>query len=84
MRTDWLQMLDKQWEERYTTYSDDFEFWPEWLFQYLNELTLGEAIEIAYLMWKSEQHRLKPKYDSMRVLAPPVKQYNATMEEYNK
>ena len=30
-----------------------FDFWSEWLFQYHNELTLGESIEIDYLNWKS-------------------------------
>ena len=38
------------WDEIDTPYVDDFEFYPEWLFQYFNELPLGEDIESAYLM----------------------------------
>ena len=56
-------------------------FLPKWLFQYYNDLPLGESIESAYLMWKSEQHRLTPKYDIMRSLVPLVKHYFVTMEE---
>ena len=37
MKTDWLQMLYEYWEERDKPYSDDFDFWPEWLFQCFNE-----------------------------------------------
>ena len=44
MQTDWLHMLDEYWDEVDTHYSRDFQFWPEWLFQYYNELPLGEAI----------------------------------------
>ena len=46
-------MVDEYWDERDTPYSDDFEFYTEWLFQYFNELPLGESIETAYLTWKS-------------------------------
>ena len=53
IRTDWLHVLDENWEERDATYLNDFEFWTEWLFQYFNELKLGEAIESDYIMWKS-------------------------------
>ena len=53
MKTYWLQNLGKYWEEEDTTYSDDFDFWPEWLFRYYHGLTLGQAIESAYLMWTS-------------------------------
>ena len=53
MQTDWMHKLYKYWEEEDTTYSGDFDFWPEWLFQYYNEMPLGEAIESAYPMWKS-------------------------------
>ena len=73
MRTDWIQMLDRYCNEIDTTCSDDFEFWPEWLFQCFNELPLIEAIESSYLTWKSEQYRLTPKYDIMRSLVPLVK-----------
>ena len=48
--TDWIHVLDKYWDEGYIPYSNDFDLWPEWLFQYYNELTLGESIESAYLM----------------------------------
>ena len=53
MRTGWLQMLDDYCNERDTPYSDYYDFWPDWLYPYLNELTLGEAIESYDLMWKS-------------------------------
>ena len=52
MKTDWLQMLDEKWEKIDTPYSDDFGFWPEWMFLYFNKMPLGESIESAYLMWK--------------------------------
>ena len=52
MKTDWLHMLDEQWEEINTPYSDEFGFWPEWMFLYFNKMPLGESIESAYLMWK--------------------------------
>ena len=51
------------------------------MYQYFNELLLGEVIESAYLKWNSEQHRLKPKYDIKPSLAPLVKHYIVTMEE---
>ena len=41
----------------------------------------GEAIESAYIMWISEQHRLTPKYDILSSLVTLVKHYNVTMEE---
>ena len=66
IQTDWLHMFDKYWYERNTPYSDDFEFWHQWLFQYFNEMPLGEAIESADLMWNSEQHTLTPKYNILR------------------
>ena len=50
MRTDWLHMLDEYWDEKDTPYSDDFDFWPDWLFQYYNELQLVEDIESYHLM----------------------------------
>ena len=42
-----------------------------------------EAIEIVYIRFKSEQHRLTPKYDIMYSLVPLVKNYFVTMEEYD-
>ena len=44
MLTEWLHMLDAYCDEKDTSYSDDFGFWPEWLFEYFNDLPLGEAI----------------------------------------
>ena len=52
MKTDWLQILDEQWEELDTPYSDYFGFWPECMFLYFNEMPLGESIESSYFMWK--------------------------------
>ena len=45
MQTDWLQILYSYWGEVDTPYSGDFYFCNEWLFQYYNDLPLGEAIE---------------------------------------
>ena len=42
-------------------------------------MSLGEAIESAYLVWNSEQHRLTPKYDILHSLVPLVKKYHVTM-----
>ena len=53
MQTSWLHMLDKYWGKGDTFYSDCFDIYPEWLFQYYNELPLGESIGSAYLMWNS-------------------------------
>ena len=74
-------MLDEYWDEKYTPYWDDFYFCPDWLYQYFNEIPLGESIESAYLKWKSEQHILTPKYDILRSLAPLVNHYSVTLEE---
>ena len=84
MRTDWLHMSYECWDEIDTPYVDDFEFYPEWLFQYFNELPLGEDIESAYLMWKTEKHRLTTKCDILRSLVPLVNHYFVTMEEDDK
>ena len=56
-------------------------FLPECLFQYYNDLPLGEYIESDYLVWRSEQHKLTPKYNSMCSLVTHVKHYIVTMEE---
>ena len=79
MQTDLLQMLDEYLDEKDTTYSYYFDLWPDWLYQNFNEIALGETIESAYLMWKSEQHRLTPKYDILRLLVTLVKTYFMTM-----
>ena len=50
-QTYWIQVLDEYWEERDTTYSDCFELWPQWLFQYFNSRSLGEDNESVYIMW---------------------------------
>ena len=52
MQTYWLQILDEYWDEKDTPHSEYFNLWPDWLFQYYNELVLGESIESAYLKWK--------------------------------
>ena len=44
MRTNWLQILDEYWDEKYTPYSYDSDFWPDFLYKYLNELPLYESI----------------------------------------
>ena len=44
-------------------------------------MPLGKAIESAYCMWKSEQHRLRPKYNIMRSLVSLVKHYFVNIEE---
>ena len=66
-------MLDEYWDEKYTPYSDYFDFCPDWLYQYFNEMLLGKEIESAYLTWKLEQHILTPKYDILHSLVPLVK-----------
>ena len=50
MLTDWLNILDDYRDEKDTTYSYYYGFCPDWLYQYFNELFLGESIESAYLM----------------------------------
>ena len=75
LRTDFPQMLDEYWDERDTPISDGFDFWPDWLFQYYNELPLGEDIESAYLTWKAEQHILTPKYNILCSLVPLVQHF---------
>ena len=49
MITEWLQILDKYWDEENTSYSSSYDLWPQWLFQYDYELTIYEYIEITYL-----------------------------------
>ena len=44
-------------------------------------MPLGEAIEISYLMLKSEQKRMTPEYDIMRSLVTLVKRYFVSMDE---
>ena len=34
MKTDWLHMLDDYWNEKDTPYSDEYDFWSDWLYQY--------------------------------------------------
>ena len=54
IRTYWIYMLFEHWDAKDTPYSDDFDFCPDFPYQYFNELPLDEAIEIDYLTWKSE------------------------------
>ena len=42
---------------------------------------LGEPIQSAYLIWKSEQHILTPKYDIICSLVPLVKNCFLTTDE---
>ena len=51
------------------------------MFQYFNEMLLGEAIEIDHLMWKSEQHMLTPKYAILRSFLPLVKHHHVSEED---
>ena len=81
MKTHWLQMLNGYWDEKYTPYSYNYDFQLDWLYQYFDELMLGEDLESFYLTWKSEQPRLTPKYDIMHSLVTLVKHYFVTMEE---
>ena len=74
-------MLDEYWDEKDTPYSDDFYFWPDWLFQYNNEMPLDEDIVSYYLTWISQQHRLTTKYEILRSLFTLLKRYFVTMEE---
>ena len=49
--TDWPHTLNEYWYQVYTPYLGDFYFYPEWLFQYYNEIPIGEYIESYYLTW---------------------------------
>ena len=78
-------MLDEYWDEGDTSYPGGFDFCPDWLFQYYNEVPLGEAIERDYFIWKSEQHRLTRKCDILRSSVPFSKHYFVTMEyDFNR
>ena len=81
METDWLQPLYEYRYEEDIPYSDDFGFWPEWLFKYYSDIPLGKAIESAYLTWESLQHIITPKYYILSSLATLLKNYFLTMEE---
>ena len=75
-------MLDAYWDEKDTPYSNYFYLWTDWLLQYYNEVPLYNSIESAYLVWKSEQHRMTPNYYILHLLMPLVKKCFVTMEEY--
>ena len=77
-------MLEKYWYEWDSPNSDYFNFFPEWLFQYNNELPIVEDIESAYIMWKSEQHRLTPKYDIFHSFVNLIKHYHVTLDDDDK
>ena len=51
------------------------------MYKYFDEIPLGEDIETAYLTWKSEQHRLTPKYEIICSLVPLVKHYFVNVKE---
>ena len=53
MRACWMHMLDYYWDEKDIPYSDDHGFWADWVYNYSNELLLGEDIKSAYLTYKS-------------------------------
>ena len=74
-------MLNEYWDEKDTTYSDNFYFWSDQLYKCFNELPLVEDIESAYLTCMSEQHRLTPKYEILCSIVLLVKHYFVTMEE---
>ena len=40
MKIDWLQMLYDYWDEKDIVYSDYYDFWPDWLYQYFSKLPL--------------------------------------------
>ena len=73
MRIYCLQMLDEYWDEGDTHYSDDFDSLPEQLFQYYNELTLAEAIESAYLMWKVRTTHMDTQIGHSVLIVNPCK-----------
>ena len=50
MQTNCLQMLDAYWNGVDKPKAGGFDLWPEWLFQYYNELTLGEDNVNVYIM----------------------------------
>ena len=77
----WLQMFDEYWYKKDTPHPDDFNLWPDWLFQYYNEIPLVEAIESSYITLKIEQQRLIPNYYIMNLFVTLVKHYNVTMVE---
>ena len=79
MQTDWRQTLDEYWYQGDAPYSYGFGFCTECLFQYFNEMALGGAIEIDYLIWKPEQHKLIPKYYTLHSLVIFIKHYFVTM-----
>ena len=49
---EWIQIIYEFWYEVGKPYSEGFDIWLQWLFQYYYELVLGESIEIVYLTWK--------------------------------
>ena len=47
-------------------------------------MPIGEAIESVYLKWKSEQHRMTPKYDILRSFVPLVENNHVTEDNDDK
>ena len=74
-------MLDEYWDEKDTPYINDSYFWPDRLYEYFNEIPLGESIESDDLTWNTEQHILIPKYYILRSFVPLVKRYFVTIDE---
>ena len=50
-------------------------------FNIIINFPLCENIEISYLIWKSEQHILTPKYAILRSFAPLVKYHHMSEED---
>ena len=48
--TDWLQMLDDNWDEKDTSYLDDPDLWLDWFYKYFNEILLHEDIKSYHHM----------------------------------
>ena len=72
IQTEQLKIIDGYWYEGDTPWLGDFDLWPQGLFQYYDEMPLGEDIESSYTMCKSERHILTPKYDILCSLVLPV------------
>ena len=53
------------------------------MFQYYGELSIGKYIESSYLMWKSEQHILTPKYEIFHSFVPEINHYRVTCVDYD-
>ena len=73
-------MLDAYWGEVNIPYTSIFCFYPRWLIEYNDELPMVSSIEIFFLIWKSETHRMTPKYDILCSFVLLVKDYHVSSE----